>query len=224
MAAGNPGRLSAMDEEARIERDLDDLARRHYYSEDYEVAAALEAYVEGLSPIEVDCLHRRIRARLADDPSLLHAIYAATLRVEGAECLLAEALDRETQVSQRSRVLMQALARFPCDRAYRAIERFVDSDQEIDALQILARMDFPRTLPLLRRALEVEHLRPVCLHAFRDRARDAGLVQLIEDLRKAAGPDREAFRRSVDCCLDAKSGAYHPLAPQEVRAIREALR
>ncbi len=208
---------------ADIEHDLEALARDHYYGEDYEVAAAVEAYAGGLGAEELDLLKHGVRARLARDASQLHAIFASVLRVDGADALLAEALAREPRVSQRSRALIQALTRFPGDTAFQAIERFVDSDQEIEALQALAAMDFPRALPMVRRALGVDHLLPVCLHILRDRARTAGIERLVEDLRGAAGADLEGFRERVAACLASKAGAYNPMPPEDARRILAGL-
>lgn len=206
-----------------IEADLDAMGGANYYSEDYELEWAAHHYHAALSEAEKACFGDVLKRRLRDDPSLVTLCYCARLRAPGVGPLLAGLLNAENQTGLRSRALMTALGNYDDDVAFRAVERFVDSDQSREALAALAAIDFPRARPRLFRYLLREDYADACLHLFRDRAKRAGFDALVSDVATWETPDRDRLRQALVRVLNAKPDEFNPFTEDERRLLVEAL-
>ena len=146
---------------------------------------------------------------------------AAVLPLSGMDEALAEELDRQSEPNQHTRSLLSALrAQKGSARAFQAVERFVDSSQEMEALRALAAIDFPSARAHLRQALGRDDLLETCLHLFAERARRDGLPALLEDLRAIAGASPSWIRPRLDIMLTRlKTPETQPLLPAECAAL-----
>jgi hypothetical protein len=213
-----------MKTEADIEQDLDRLIQEQYYSEGSELLAAVRQYGEALGAAEQAALRSAIGRRLAREPTELGVLLVSCWPTPEAAPRLVRLLDRESVTSRLTRTIMKVLPALDPKSAYRAIERFLDSEQDGEALMQLARLDFPRTAAALRRALRNDRLLDVCLHILHDRKKAVGLPALVEELKGWLTPaEADEVRLRLGRALRAKPGPYNPFAPEEVDAIRFAL-
>lgn len=203
---------------------LDAIVEANYYSEEWELQAAVRAWVDRLAPEEQAAFARAFLRRVSADPSMVNISLAGVLPYPGVDEPLAAELARQPEPNQHTRALIAALRSFPgSDPAFRAVERFVDSSQEMEALRALAAIDFPRTRPHLRQALQRDDLLECCLHLFADRRRAHGIDTLAADLRAIAGTPPDWIAPQLDILLHRiKTEAAHPLSPED-RATLSAL-
>lgn len=206
-----------------IAGELQTLIQRHYYSEDFELVSAVRAYQAGLSVPERDELRAVVLGRLLDEGSMVDILLCSVIDVPSAGPVLALKLDRESVPSQLTRALITALQAYPGEEAFRAVERFLDSDQEGEALAALARLDFHRALPYLARALMQEHARGPILHLLHARAKETGVPALALELQVAAAGLPGDFRAGVVRVLEAKTGDYNPFSPEDLQRLRRAM-
>lgn len=214
--------MAGMREEADIAAELDALIARHYYSEDFELLSALRAYRDGLAPAEQDTLCAVVLQRLFRDGSIVDVMLCSVVHVPSAASVLAAKLDREQQPSQLTRALLDALQHYHGDDVFAAVERFVDSDQEGEALQALARIDFARSAPHLVRALQKDHLLDRCLHIFHARMKRVGRAALSVELRSLA-LRTPAIAGRLARALQAKRPPFNPLSDDDLAFLLEAL-
>jgi hypothetical protein len=214
------GRVKTHDD---IRRELEALIQAHYYSEDFELISAVRAYQDRLTLEERDELKGVVVSRLLAEGSMVDVVLCSVVQVPPAGPLLAAKLDRESVPSQLTRALMASLQLYPGDEAYRAVERFLDSDQEGEALAALARLDFNRTLPHLARALDREHFLGPILHILHARAKDVGVPALGLELVSARARLPAGFSAGLARVFAAKSGAYNPFSVAELDRLRGAL-
>ena len=128
-------------------------------------------------------------------------------------------LNAETLVSERTREIIKALRQHRNDETYRAIERFLDSDQEMDALSALADIDFPRTLPHLARFLRVGHHNAACLNILHEQKKKLGLAALVSALKNYPAYNHHEFSYRVEKMFRSKKGLENPFREEEMRAI-----
>ena len=209
---------------AEIDRELTDLIQAHYYSEDFELMSSVRAYQEHLTLDERNELKAVVLRRLLEEGSLVDIVLCAVVPVPSAGPVLAMKLDRESVPSQLTRALITALQGYPGEEAYRAVERFLDSDQEGEALAALARLDFNRTLPHVARALDREHFLGPVLHLLHGRAKEVGVPALGLELHAAGSRLPAGFVRRLECVFEAKAPPYNPFSPPELERLRNALR
>ena len=209
---------------AEIEGELADLIQAHYYSEDFELMSSVRAYQDHLLPEERDELKAVVLRRLLTEGSMVDIVLCAVVHVPSAGPVLALKLDRESVPSQLTRALITALQGYPGEEAYRAVERFLDSDQEGEALAALARLDFNRTLPHVARALEREHFLGPVLHLLHARAKDVGVPALGLELHAACSRLPAGFVRRLERVFAAKAPPYNPFSPPELERLRNDLR
>lgn len=199
-----------------IQRDLRELEVAHYYSEDFEWLSAVRAYDEGLDSAERECFRQVVLQRLLDEGSMTDILLCSVVEVPSAAPVLAAKLDRESVPSQLTRALITALQRYRGEDVFRAVARFVDSDQENEALRALAWIDFPRALPFVARALQKTHQQDLVLQILRDRSRTVGLDALLLELRAfAAGWPDAAFAGALCRAIRGKDDPYHPFPADE---------
>jgi hypothetical protein len=203
---------------------IERLVRAHYYDEDFQLLSSFQAYASGLSGGEHDDLAELAFERLVRDGSLVDIILCSVVDVPSAVPVLAEKLSRETQTNQITRTLIAVLGRYATDDAYVAIEPFLDSDQEMEALQALARIDFVRTLPSIVRRMKKDHYAGAVLQMLHERIKKAGLPKLIDDLRSSSATQSAGFSGLLEKTLRAKDAAYNPLSAAEIEALAAAFR
>ncbi len=202
-----------------ILEDLDRLIEQHYYSEDYELEWAACNYRDSLSPHERESFKDAMIDRLLDDPSMANIALCARLRIDELAPILTSILNSEIRTSQQSRAIMSALENYGDDASYESMERFMDSDQEGETLMRLCRMNFTRSLPYLRRAMNKEHMKDFCLHIFQERRKVVGLDGLIRDLQMIISADPSLYLESVRSVLTHKKADYNPFTAEDVNAI-----
>lgn len=210
-----------MKTQATLAHELDELIQAHYYREDFELVSSVRAYLEELSLPERDELRAVVLRRLLDDGSMVDILLCSVVDVPSAGPVLALKLDRESVPSQLTRVLMTALQGYHGDEVFRAVERFVDSDQEGEALAALARIDFPRALPYVARALEREHHLGPVLHILHTRAKQVGVPALAVEVQASSARLPAGFRAGLRRALDSKQDAYNPFSATERERLRQ---
>jgi hypothetical protein len=201
---------------------LEALLARHYYSEEWELQAAFLAWLEEMSPTARQAAETAFTRRVTGDPgSMENTSLAAALPLPALAEPLAAALDAQPEPSQLTRSLLCALSRQSgSTRAFAAVERWVDSSQEMEALRALAAIDFARARGQLRQAMLRDELLETCLHLFADRARRDGLPALLADLDAIAGSPPEWIRPRLEIlCRRIKPPDAMPLPPDACAAI-----
>lgn len=202
-----------------IEQDLDQLVQSHYYSEDYELEWAAKNYYDQLAPEEQDHMAAVLLTRLSGDASLSDVTIATRLGLSSLTPSLASLLNREGSSSAMSRAILVALSHQPDERAYEAVERFMDSDQEGEALVCLCRMNFQRALPHFRWALQKNHLHNFCLHALHEVKLEAGLDRVKKMVELILESDRNALAPHLKKIIHSKSGSFNPFSIDELEAL-----
>lgn len=202
-----------------IEREIESLLLQNYYGEDFEVDSLFRGYVEGLTVTERDLMQEVVARRLVMTGSIVDILLCGVLPVSGAGPILVNLLNAESRTSQVTRMLIQVLRQYPGEEAYRAVERFLDSDQEVEALPALAAMDFSRTLPSLVRNLRKPQFQGVLLHCLYDRCKASSLDQLIGELKDYGTACAVNFGSDLEAVLRSKEGRYNPWTPEQISAL-----
>lgn len=202
-----------------ITNEIDQLIAGHYYSEDFELLASLRAFVDPLSPGEKEHVRALALKRLMLEGSLVDVLLCSVIDVPSAVPVLAERLGREPVTNQVTRTLIQALRRYHTDEAYTAVERFVDSDQELEAIDALADIDFRRTIPLLVRAMGKSHQHGNLLHLFHRFAKERGVDGLVDELRVSSATRSTRFMPDLEQVLRSKKEPYNPFTEEQILHI-----
>lgn len=206
-----------------LEQALSQLVESHYYSEDFELISAARAFQGQLSGAEQESLKELLAGRLREEGSMVDIVLCSVIDAPGAGPILARRLDGESTPSQLTRALIAALACYRGDEVFRAVERFVDSDQEGEALAAIARIDFRRALPWMARALSRDHLLGPVLHILHTRSKEIGVAGLVDELRQASVDLPVGFRSGILRALDAKADDYNPFSREDRDCIRTGL-
>lgn len=215
---------TAMKSAEQIAVDLRALESACYYSEDFHWLSSVRVYRDGLFEEERALFRQVVFQRLLLDGSITDVLLCSIDDIPGATPLLAERLNRESSSSQLTRALMEALRRCTGDEAFCAVERFVDSDQEQEALRVLAEIHFARALPYIERASQRPDHRDLVLHILYDRSRVVGLEALIGELRAFMATRNDAELASRLChALQNKSTPYNPFSEENLRRLMVAL-
>lgn len=202
-----------------ITKEIDQLVQSHYYSEDFELVSSLRAYVDSLLAGEREHARQVVLKRLLDEGSMVNILLCSVIDVPSAVPILAGMLDREPVSNQVTRSLITALRMYQTADAYNAVERFVDSDQEMEALEALADIDFRRTIPLLVRAMKKEYFHGNLLHILHRQAKRAGLDGLIGVLRESSAIRTARFKDDLQQLLASKKEPYNPFTESAIRHI-----
>jgi len=205
-----------------IQTDLERIIQANYYSEDFELISSFRAYEAERSEEEKDLLAEVVFERLCREGSLVDILFCSIIDVPSAVPVLAEKLNREPQVNQVTRSLIQALRRYCSDDAYTAVERFLDSDQEMDALAALASIDFARTLPHMVRLMKKDHYHGVVLQMLRERMKRVGIEPLVEEMKKSSATHSRSFRENLHKALGSKTAEYNPLDSSQISVLKDA--
>ncbi len=203
--------------------ELERLVQDMYYSEDFHLLSALRGWAAGLEPDEQAMAAQIAYQRLQEDGSLVDIILCTAFEVPGAGDVLAARLNREMETGQVTRALMTALRRYPSDDAYRAVSRFLDSDQDMDAVQALAAMDFVRTLPVLVSVLRHDHYLNIVLHILHERRKQCGMDRLLHELTGSTILQKPGASARFQEAVRSKDAPYNPFSADEIAAIVAAL-
>ena len=203
-----------------LQAALESWLQAHYYDEDYELAGAFAGFQQDLCEEERAVLRTVITERFAADPSLVDAMLAAQTQAREAAPLLVEHLQRETDAGMMARTLIHALAALEHADAFDAIERFLESDLEMEVILCLARLDFERTLPVLLRVESRPHVHKACLQALHEVRARRGMDALIAALRTAVGNVPDACT-ALERILRSSDRDHNPFTTEEIgRLIR----
>lgn len=206
-----------------IEAEIERMVAGHYYSEDYELEWSAKTYYDGLSEAEQELFQGVMIARLTGDAGMADISIVTRLGVAAFTPHLAALLDRQAHSSAMSRALLAVLSHQPDEQAYVAVERFLDSELEGEALTCLARMNFHRTLPQLRWAMQKAHLHNFCIHALHEFKQHLGMEALVKAVKQLVEPDADALGPHLAKILRSKSGAYNPFSPEEIEELLAVL-
>jgi len=206
-----------------ITKEIEQLVQSHYYSEDFQLVSSMRAYVDTLLAGEREEARQVVLKRLLDEGSMVDVLLCSVIDVPSAIPVLAEKLDREPVTNQVTRTLISALRMYQTADAYNAVERFVDSDQEIEAIEALADIDFRRTIPLLVRTMKKEYFHGNVLHIFQRQAKRSGLDGLIDVLRDSSATRSAGFRGDLQKLLAAKKEPYNPFTETDIRHILQRI-
>lgn len=206
-----------------IDEDLRRLLEGHYYSEDYELEWAAKYYYEGLAPVERERFEGVMVRRLTGNPGLADLALCARLALPSLTPLLAGLLDKETSSTASSRAILTALSNQPDQKAFDSVERFMESEQEGEALVCLARMNFERALPHLRWAMQKDHLHNFCIHALHEYMKASGMENLLTGVRALVAPDNDRLAPHLRKILMSKKGRFNPFTDDELAHILATL-
>ncbi len=206
-----------------LDEALDRLSERHYYAEEWEFQAAARAWYEDLDPSARARFPQVLWGRVERDPSVTNASLCVVFPFPELEAPLAAALSRQPVTSHLTRSLIAALQWQRGTAAFRAVERFVDSAQEMEALLALVRIQPGRAVPFMRRAVMEDRLIETCLHAVAQLRATTGLPAVVEHLQAVcAGGDARLLRR-VRAMFTIKTAENSPFPPDEIQHILNAL-
>lgn len=206
----------------QIRSEVEAIIQRNYYSEDFELISSFQVFIGALSGEERDVLADVIFERLLAEGSIIDIMLCGLVSVPSAPPVLAEKLSRETDTNQVTRSLISALQNYNGDDAYVAVERFLDSDQELEALRALARIDFTRTLPAIARRMSKDYMHGNLLHLFHERSKTIGLDAMIIELTTSSATKSAAFRENLPKVLASKGRGYNPFNEEELATIKRA--
>lgn len=212
-----------MKTENEIDQEIEEIIQAHYYSEDYDLEWSIRNYRDQLSADEQSLFDDLLVKRLTDDPSIVHITFCARITDPRFVPLLCDLLDKETAISQRSRALIAALRHYRHPEVFRAVERFVDSDQEREAITCLAAVDFDRFRPYFIRAMNKDHLRDTCLHILHAHKKRIGLHPLSDLLREWTKTYAAMSADRLGVVLDCKQGEYNPFSIDEIKALKKGI-
>jgi len=207
-----------------IHSDIERIVNAHYYSEDFHLLSEFQSYAAGLNPQEQSNLAEVVFDRLIRDGSLVDIMLCQVAHVSSAAPVLAEKLSNEPQTNQVTRTLIATLSHYASDDAYVAVERFLDSDQEMESLQALARIDFTRALPAIVRRMKKDHYAGAILQILHERMKKVGLPALAGELRQTSATKFSGFAGILEKILRSKDASYNPIARGDADALLAQLR
>lgn len=211
--------ISAEEVVAQLTQLLED----SYYSEDFEIIAAVRHFHASLDAAGQSHLRAEIRRRLQAEGTIVDVLLCAAVPSPENARELAVLLDGEGEATQMSRALIRALCETGNPAGFSAIARFIDSDQELEALAALHRLDFFLALPWLASRMGKPGYDDTCVHILASRKQEAGLPQLIDDLRSFQSRDTRLFRREIARLANVKPEGFNPFRIDERLIIERAL-
>lgn len=202
-----------------IDRELAALVEKNYYGDECELEHVLRQYFEGLEPVERESFKQVVLKRLAREVSAVNILLAGVTAFPEVVPVLVSVLNAESKTSQITRSLMNVLRNYNDEAAFKAVARFLDSEQEIEALMCLCGMNFLKALPHIKTAVRRDHLFDACLQVFYERKKAVGLDGLQTDLRALMFDNPSQVRDRLRKVFLAKRGKYNPFTPEEVVEI-----
>lgn len=212
-----------MNKARSVAQELADLVQAHYYSEDFELVSAVRHFHDSLEVVRQAELRGEILRKLWSDGTLVEVLLCGALGIREATPALEAMLDRETQATQLSRALIEALGRLGDRSVFPSLERFLDSDQEREALMAMASVDFPRAAPHLFRRLSDASFADTWLHVLAERKMRTGVTAAAVELRNVAGAQASSLAPGVEAILRSRPPSYNPFREDEVECFLRAL-
>jgi len=204
---------------SQVDAELEEIIVAHYYSEDFELISSMKAYYHSLASLEKSYLEQIVLRRLTSDGSIVDILLCSVVNVPSAAPVLSSRLNREEISNQVTRTIISALKKYRSDEAYTAVERFLDSDQEIESLQAIAEIDFRRSIPHIVIALKKEFTHGVVLHILHDRVKTVGLSGLVDDLCASSATRTATFKALLSTALHSKKHPYNPFSESDIQHI-----
>ena len=208
-----------MKQPEEIDRELAALAEQSYYGDEGELHHSLCRYFEGLETADCESFKRVVLKRLASEVSVVNILLAGVTVFPEVVPVLVSVLNAESRTSQVTRTLMNVLGRYNDETAFKAVARFLDSEQEMEALACLCSMNFLKALPHLKTAVRRDHLFDACLQIFYNRKKAVGLEGLQTDLHALMFDNPSLVRDRLRKVFLCKRGKYNPFTPEEVVEI-----
>ena len=202
---------------------LDRLSESHYYAEEWEFQAAARAWNDALDPAAQALFPQVLWQRVERDPSVTNASLCVVFPFPELEIPLAAALSRQPETSHLTRSLIAALQWQRGDAAFRAVERFIDSAQEMEALLALVRIHPDRAVPYMRRAVMEDRLIETCLHALAQLRATSGMEAAVGHLKSVCVGEGARLLRRVRAMFAIKTVENSPFSPDEIRHMLGAL-
>lgn len=212
-----------MKSDGEIEAELERLLLQHYYSEEFELQAAVTAWRMDCDPEEQAGLDRIFHRRFLSDPSLVHISLARCFSGADLEALLVEQLNFQSDGGQKARMLLVALRPYRSPQAAEAVERFLDSSLEMEALHALAEVDWSCATKHLPRLLRKDGMVETCLHVLHEHRKRVGWAMFLADVRPLAGPDPAWMAQRFASMFAIKTPDKIPFTPAEQKEILNAL-
>jgi len=187
------------------------------------MTSAIRAWHAGMDDHDRSLLCSIIIERLDQSPSLVEVCLVQALGIREASGRLIQLLNRERSASLMSRALIRALQDAGGVEAYPAIERFVESDQEWEALMALARLDFTRALPKVIRAIRRDSHLDLGLQIFHERCKAIGWDAFCSEFRTWMAWADPELRVRLFKVFTAKPDPYHPFPADQRRVLMRLL-
>lgn len=205
-----------------LEAALEALLRHGYYAEDFELMGSLKQFETSIQPEERDAFDVLVLQRLSEEPSIVNVMICSVARVPEAVPILMSILETQPNTSQLTRMAIAVLGQYGAATASPVIERFLDSDQEGEALTALAAIDFRGTLFHLCRYARRKRLLDHALQILHQRRKAVGLDGLCDDLvaQRAVLGDMTG---PVHLMLEVRQGKFNPFSEEERATIMARL-
>jgi len=204
-----------MDIDPHMDEQLEALIQRHYYSEEFELHGALHAWIIELDDAQKAALDRVFSARLHRDASILNISLCHCFPLPGVERALVAEMERHQAPNHTTRALLAVLARYSSPESAVAVERFIDSSQEMEALRALAAIDFRRAVPHIQRAIRKDAMVETCLHILWEHRKRVGFETFLDDIRPLRGKDPQWMSRRFASIFTIKSQDKIPFPSEE---------
>lgn len=204
---------------ASVNAALDKLAASSYYEEDHQLHWKARELLDSVPATQREHFVSVFVKRLYQDPSVANVFLAATFEARMAAPYLAQLLEDEIEVGLRARTLLYTLGQLGGEDAFYAILPYIDSSLELEAVAALARIDFPRAIPHLRRALMNDGLLQACLHAFHARRKQVGMESLKRELAILLEGDDGTLKQRVLHAFAVQDDPYNPFNSDERQEI-----
>ncbi len=205
-----------------LDAALDTLLQQGYYAEDFELMGSLKQFEASIRPEERQAFDLLVLHRLSEEPSIVNVMICSVARVAEAVPLLMSILDAQPQTSQLTRMVIAVLGQYGAPAAFPVIERFLDSDQEGEALTALAAIDFRAALFHVCRYARRQRLLDHGLQILHVRRKAVGLDGLCDDLRSQQ-PVLGEMAGPVRLMLLARQGKFNPFTDEEQATILSKL-
>lgn len=202
---------------------LDRLSERHYYAEEWEFQAAARAWYDTLNPADRARFPEVLWARVERAPSVTNASLCVVFPFPELEEPLAAALSRQPVTSHLTRSLIAALQWQRGSAAFHAVERFIDSAQEMEALLALVRIRPEWAVPFIRRAVMEDRLIETALHALAQLRGTSGLEAVVAHLKDVCAGGGARIHPRIRAMFSIKTAENSPFPPDEIQHILNAL-
>lgn len=212
-----------MNDSPNLDQQFDAFIESQYYSEEFELVGAFQSLMQDMAPAQKEDLRKLLVRRVTEDPSLVHVVLCGCFNVDEAVPALISELNTQTQASYLSRSLIKVLSDYACPDSIRAVERWLSSEQKLEALVALSRMDFSLCLSYLAKELNEDYMRDVGLLLLGERKQKVGLDMLVKELNHVLPWNAFQARGALCDALEMNQPEYNPFSPLEIECLKHAL-